>query len=606
MGSRSQVAAGCSGRGGFRALFWALALACALTGPTIAGASSSQSTNTCFGSPATILGTEGNDQINGTAGPDVIVALGGNDVIASWQGGPDKICGGDGSDTILGGPGNDEIDGGAGGDPILGGLGDDRLIGGADTDSVAYIDSSAGVRVNLANGTGTGPAVGNDTISEFEAIFGSPHADVLEGDDFLNIFFPDEVSTVPRGSDDVIRGGAGLDVVLFQNVVQASLVTRRATGEGNDQLLELEGLSAIPASSSNLVGDGRDNFIMGGAGRDVVDGGGGDDSLVGLAGNDQLRGGGGADIITGGGGNDALDAGAGQDLLAYLDFTGRVTVDLASRRASGEGTDAVRGFEIVAGTQNADVLRGDATANTLQGKGGNDRLEGRGGDDFLDGGGDSDRLTGGPGRDHCLDGERLAGCETRERTAPQAQALTAVVSSLNLARERVQGAFRAADTTDWPATYRRSYAGLLSRSVPLLAGSMTTYAASTPKDRVTYLPYPGCVTRGRSAVTSIRPPKGVQPVAGLPGQQTARWQGLLTVGNRVVYRTPVVESVIAGTALPAGWAVEWREPGSKRLYRTTPRSVTRSRHRWKAELSIVQEQRSPTRHDVTPPAYCPR
>jgi RNA polymerase sigma-70 factor, ECF subfamily len=67
MGSRSQVAAGCSGRGGFRALFWALALACALTGPTIAGASSTQTTNTCFGSPATILGTEGNDQINGTA-----------------------------------------------------------------------------------------------------------------------------------------------------------------------------------------------------------------------------------------------------------------------------------------------------------------------------------------------------------------------------------------------------------------------------------------------------------------------------------------------------------------------------------------------------------
>lgn len=606
MGSISRTVAAEHGRNGFRTLFRGLALACTLTGATIAGASPSQTANTCFGAPATIVGTEGNDQINGTVGNDVIVALGGNDVIASWQGGSDKICGGDGTDTILGGPGNDEIDGGPGGDPMLGGPGDDRLIGGEGTDSVAYLDSPVGVRVSLATGIATGAATGTDTISEFEAIFGSAYGDVLEGDAFLNIFFPDEVSTVSSGSDDVVRGGGGLDVALFQNVVRASLATRSSTGEGNDQLLELEGLSAIPAGSSNLSGDGRDNFLMGSGGRDVVNGAGGDDSLIGIGGNDQLLGGAGSDVMAGGAGNDALDGGTGQDLLTYLDFAGRITVDLTSRRASGEGTDTVGSFEVVAGSHNADVLRGDARANTLQGKGGNDRLEGRGGDDFLDGGGDSDRLTGGPGQDHCLDGERLASCETRERTPPQAQALSTIVTSVSLAKERIHAAFGpAADSARWPTTYRRSYAALLTRSVPLLAGSVTTYTASTPRDRVTYLPSPGCVAKGRGAVTSIRPPKGIQPAAGLPGQQTARWQGLLTAGNRVVFRTPVVEAVIAGTALPAGWAVEWREPGSKRAYRAVPRSLSRSRHRWKAELSIVEEQRSATRHDVTPPAYCP-
>jgi hypothetical protein len=34
---------------------------------------------TCFGAPATIVGTERDDQINGTPGNDVIVTLGGAD-----------------------------------------------------------------------------------------------------------------------------------------------------------------------------------------------------------------------------------------------------------------------------------------------------------------------------------------------------------------------------------------------------------------------------------------------------------------------------------------------------------------------------------------------
>jgi hypothetical protein len=88
---------------------------------------------TCFGEPATIVGTEGNDTIDGTEGPDVIVGLGGHDRI-SGLGGDDIICGNDGFDDLFGGDGNDKVRGGNGQseqDQIYGGDGDDELRGGA-------------------------------------------------------------------------------------------------------------------------------------------------------------------------------------------------------------------------------------------------------------------------------------------------------------------------------------------------------------------------------------------------------------------------------------------------------------------------------------------
>ncbi|CAG0992925.1 hypothetical protein GPROT1_03181, partial [Gammaproteobacteria bacterium] len=68
---------------------------------------------TCFGLPATVIGTDGNDVLNGSPRDDVIVGLGGNDVI-NGLGGNDVICGGDGNDILAGGAGNDRLDAGAG------------------------------------------------------------------------------------------------------------------------------------------------------------------------------------------------------------------------------------------------------------------------------------------------------------------------------------------------------------------------------------------------------------------------------------------------------------------------------------------------------------
>jgi Ca2+-binding RTX toxin-like protein len=58
-------------------------------------------TPTCFGMPATIVGTDFSDSLEGTDGDDVIVGLGGDDYIFGY-GGKDLLCGGTGADTMQG------------------------------------------------------------------------------------------------------------------------------------------------------------------------------------------------------------------------------------------------------------------------------------------------------------------------------------------------------------------------------------------------------------------------------------------------------------------------------------------------------------------------
>ena len=89
--------------------------------------------STCNGKTATIVGTEGGDQLSGTPAADVIAALGGNDKV-SGQAGNDTICGGAGKDTLKGGKGNDKLFGEAGKDTLKGGPGKDKLKGGAGKD----------------------------------------------------------------------------------------------------------------------------------------------------------------------------------------------------------------------------------------------------------------------------------------------------------------------------------------------------------------------------------------------------------------------------------------------------------------------------------------
>jgi len=62
----------------------------------------------CMGRKATIVGTQGPDELTGTPRRDVIAALGGKDTVRGLSG-ADLICGGKGRDKLLGGPGHDQV-----------------------------------------------------------------------------------------------------------------------------------------------------------------------------------------------------------------------------------------------------------------------------------------------------------------------------------------------------------------------------------------------------------------------------------------------------------------------------------------------------------------
>jgi hypothetical protein len=91
-------------------------------------------TVTCGGRIATIVGTDGPDNLRGTSGDDVIHGLGGNDRIEGGRG-ADIICGGDGDDQIYGKKGADKIYGEGGNDTIRGGNGNDECDGGPGIDT---------------------------------------------------------------------------------------------------------------------------------------------------------------------------------------------------------------------------------------------------------------------------------------------------------------------------------------------------------------------------------------------------------------------------------------------------------------------------------------
>lgn len=181
-------------------------------------------------------------------------------------------------------------------------------------DTASYASSDAGVTVNLATGTGSGGHAQGDTISNFERILGSDHADDLTGNDQNNtISGGDDADTINggggsdflRGEDgddtinggvgsDTIEGGAGADILdggsapnEFSNSlsyqssdsgVTVNLDTGTASG-GHAQGDTISNFGQIFGSAFNddLTGNNSRNFLEGGDGNDILTGLGGGD-----------------------------------------------------------------------------------------------------------------------------------------------------------------------------------------------------------------------------------------------------------------------------------------------------------------------------------------
>ena len=406
---------------------------------------SAQEAATCFGVPATITGTDGDDRIVGTDGPDVIAAGDGVDSITA-RAGDDLVCAGPGErqeydeewneyysvgDYVDGGGGDDRIDAGPGPNQMWGGEGDDYMLGSDMGDRVLGFDGNDEVH------TGEGRAdvyagAGDDTITtgssddEINAGKGRDTISAGAGDD--EIF--------PMQGSDTVDAGDGVDMLNLHWVscddscfssherdLEVDLVAGYARGMGNDTIAGFENVYG-GNGNDEIYGDDGPNLLSAqdeqGPGDDhnVVDGRGGDDRLISGTGPDTIRGGEGRDLLTfvvnddtqrvdltrGLAVGDATDHLSGiEDVIASAGVligddgpNMLFTTYQAARILGGGGDDELLGDEL------ADVIKGNEGNDVIYGKRGNDKLRGGAGDDSIYGGKGKNTIDGGEGTDTCV------------------------------------------------------------------------------------------------------------------------------------------------------------------------------------------------------------
>jgi Ca2+-binding RTX toxin-like protein len=247
-----------------------------------------------------------------------------------------------GADSIIGLGGNDLLHGLEGGDTIAGGPGQDTMDGGPDDDRFILRGEILGEADSIDGGTG------RDTL------------DLTQWTTFPVIRLDLTAGT--------LLGGAGGLLFLFASIVQNSV--------------------------ENVAGSGFDEWLLGTAASNLLNGGDGADTLIGEAQADTLDGGGGADVLVGGAGYDIYIVDDPHDQVADFDgqgevharashtLTGGITVLLLDSDGGLAGT----------GTVGADTIQGGGGGDTLRGADGNDTLDGDDGGDLLIGGEGADRL----------------------------------------------------------------------------------------------------------------------------------------------------------------------------------------------------------------------
>ena len=310
--------------------------------------------------------------------------------------GDDTLITGNTANLVDGGGGNDRIAGGDGNDTLCGGHGNDSILGDDGEDTLIFA-SGGGRTVTLNSFTFQLTGEGRDVIIGIEHVIATNRNDTILGNEVANRLEGrdgDDALAGGAGNDtliggygnDTIAGGADEDTLLFANSTAArsvnlSLTGAQATGEGRDVITGME----------HVIGGQGNDFVVGNAGANRLDGMGGNDVLVGGAGRDTLL---------GGFGDDNLDGSTGVDLL-IVGGIADTFIDLARTTAyqTGQGKDRVVGVENVLGGQGNDRYFGDGGANQLFGGAGRDHLDGRYGHDLLLGGAGNDTLRGGAGND---------------------------------------------------------------------------------------------------------------------------------------------------------------------------------------------------------------
>lgn len=344
----------------------------------------------------TIMGDAGNDTIIGGAGADILDggadedvlqyvgssagvsidlnidgsgfqhASGGDaegDVISNFE----HVYGTDFADTIIGDAGrnilfgyggDDVIFGGAGDDVIRGGLGADTMDGGDGIDWLRYVESPAGVTVdlNVALQVSAGDAAG-DVISGFENVQGSDFGDVIYGDANANYilgFGGDDVISGGAGRDtirggegaDTLDGGSDIDTLQYLDSSSGVTVDLRANASGFQSASGGDANGDVISGFENVYGSDFDDILTGDAARNILYGYDGDDILNGGLNKDVLRGGGGADQFVF---NTALGTSNVDRILDFEEGIDRVLLSRSIFTALSAGELALDAFCVSAG-----------------------------------------------------------------------------------------------------------------------------------------------------------------------------------------------------------------------------------------------------------------
>ncbi len=162
-----------------------------------------------------------------------------------------NIFGGKGNDTIIFGNAN-----------VMGGAGNDTFQFEGGYGAVVYWSSPAGVRIDLAAGTGTDGFGGNDILTGVMNVHGSGHNDVLIGNSGNNSFFG-------LGGSNRVTGGGGVDEFSYHDVKSSeakisydlatdtfTVIKHFANGDrGTDVLTGISRITFVGANSDNATID---------------------------------------------------------------------------------------------------------------------------------------------------------------------------------------------------------------------------------------------------------------------------------------------------------------------------------------------------------------
>ncbi len=178
--------------------------------------------------------------------------------------------------------------------------------------------------------------------------------------------FADGVLTVigTAGNDSIrlLRAGRGYNVVTnfgtFNVPNRLSLVSMVVRGRDGNDTINVAALTAT--QQAEIRGDGGNDRITAGAGRDIVRGGAGNDTLIGGSGDDLLIGGADSDRLVGSTGHDLLFTGILSDPCRFLDLRALLDEWRSGATADGKLAAAQPVFDVLLDDGNFDMLTGGA------------------------------------------------------------------------------------------------------------------------------------------------------------------------------------------------------------------------------------------------------